>query len=109
MLVFRSQIGRPASAGGPPGNALDGVKPFLVGPAEIIRNRLAKVIAVGKGLARDFSHATIDRFDLGPSTATAANSFPVATEFSFQHVLDLLGLYAACAPIDPTSGIIEQR
>ena len=66
------------------------------------------MIAVGKGLARDFSHATIDRFDLGPSTAAAANSFPIATEFSFKQAVDLLGLRAACARLDVISGLIQK-
>ncbi len=101
MLIFGSHIGRPTTAGRPCRNATNEVEPFLIRPPEIIGDRLTKVIAIGEWLTRDFCHATIDGFDLGTQEASAVNSLPIAVEFRFEQVVDLLGLRAAYARLDP--------
>src|SRR5262245_35643784 len=96
MLVFGSHIARPASAGSPRRNAIDGVESFLVRPAEIIGDCLPEMVAVGERLARDIRETGINRFHLG-TRAFAANTFEFAAKFRFEKAVEFLGSRFAVA------------
>src|SRR6266576_2260051 len=92
MLVFGSYVAGPAPAGCPHGKTVDRVEPFLIGQAEIIRDRLAKMTAIGEWLAGNVRHASIDGFHLAARTAFASSTFQFAVEFRFQDAINAFSL-----------------
>src|SRR6266705_6609970 len=97
MLVFSANVADPTPSCGPSRNAIDGVEPFLVRPAEIIDQRLPEVIAVREWLSGNSCNSRVDRFDASVKSPVAAFSFEFVAEFCFEQVIYLFRLRPTAA------------
>ena len=71
MLVFTAQIKDDRSGRRASRHAGHIIETLLVGPSEVVDDRLAKMIAVGQRLPGDAGHAGVNRFSLGAQVAAA--------------------------------------
>src|SRR3989442_7292581 len=97
MLVFSAHVANPTPGCCPSRKAIDGVESFLVRPAEIVNQRLPKVIAVRERHTRNSRHANVNGFDLGTKSRIASATFEFVAEFRLQQSINLFCLSPAAA------------
>src|ERR1700694_4275005 len=85
------------STGSPRRNAIDGVEPFLIRPAEVVDEGLPKMIAVSQRLTGNLRHAGVNGFDLGTKRGIGAVTFELLAEFRLQQSINLFCLRPAAS------------
>src|ERR1700691_363369 len=92
MLIFASEVKGESPAPGISAEAINIVKPLLVGTAIIVDNALSEMITIAQRCAGDTEHATIYGPNLSMGTLRILHPLHVRFQFLRNRVVDTTGI-----------------